>query len=582
MARKSKQEFNFEISLSVLNHLGRNLYRNFITVLGEAISNSWDADAKNVWIEIDRDSSTFSIKDDGIGMSASDFQSKFLKIGYTKRASGKMQTPRKRPFIGAKGIGKLALLSCADRISVFSRKNGQQYVGGTIDNSGLDDAIIKDIAPEQYPLEAPDFDLINDLSKKHAKGTIIVFEGTKEKIRNSVAHIRKMLALHFRFSLLDKEFSLYINGEKITIDDVQDLVTATEFIWKINKYSDDYINALKHLKHDKITLTTSLNIKGFIATVEKPRNLKISGTDERATIDLFVNGRLREKNILRHIPSQRIVESYLYGQIHFDEMDRKDVDPFTSSREGIVEGDENFKKLLDYLKEDALPKIFDQWDELRLNRGEEGDEENTRKTKVQRKARDLYSLTSSEYSPDEGASRKDIVDRWLSKLRDDAEFNIASYVHCFLSENLARKYIAEKKIDLKTGVKKEANDWRDAEEKRRKRANLSYAIRKNDADIDYLGMDALAVTVEGRKDNDVHSLTRDAIEYAPVRNVIGHTGLLTDTGKQLLSLKYENIRARIKTLAGGRKTAKKNAVRTATKKTPSKKSAKKKTTKKSR
>lgn len=38
--------YTFNISLSILNHLGRNLYRNFITVLGEAISNSWDADAK--------------------------------------------------------------------------------------------------------------------------------------------------------------------------------------------------------------------------------------------------------------------------------------------------------------------------------------------------------------------------------------------------------------------------------------------------------------------------------------------------------------------------------------------------------
>lgn len=31
-------KFNFNISLSVLNHLGRNLYRNFLTVLGEAVS----------------------------------------------------------------------------------------------------------------------------------------------------------------------------------------------------------------------------------------------------------------------------------------------------------------------------------------------------------------------------------------------------------------------------------------------------------------------------------------------------------------------------------------------------------------
>ena len=54
-------DFRFNISLQILNHLGRNLYRNFITVLGEAISNSWDADAPNVRVEIDREKNTMSI-----------------------------------------------------------------------------------------------------------------------------------------------------------------------------------------------------------------------------------------------------------------------------------------------------------------------------------------------------------------------------------------------------------------------------------------------------------------------------------------------------------------------------------------
>lgn len=69
MVEQAGRQFQFEISLSVLNHLGRNLYRNFVTVLGEAISNSWDADANNVWIYIDRENSAFVIKDDGKGMS---------------------------------------------------------------------------------------------------------------------------------------------------------------------------------------------------------------------------------------------------------------------------------------------------------------------------------------------------------------------------------------------------------------------------------------------------------------------------------------------------------------------------------
>ena len=84
----SDDKFNFVISLSVLNDLGRKLYRSFATVLGEAISNSWDADARNVWIYVDRTDNSFVIKDDGDGMTPDDFQNKFLKIGYSKRRDG--------------------------------------------------------------------------------------------------------------------------------------------------------------------------------------------------------------------------------------------------------------------------------------------------------------------------------------------------------------------------------------------------------------------------------------------------------------------------------------------------------------
>src|SRR5207253_4438042 len=98
-----KAPFTFEISLSVLNHLGRHLYRSFATVLGEAVSNAWDADARNVRIYVDRDKNEFWIKDDGSGMSADDFQEKFLKIGYSKRKVGNRSPRRKRPYIGRKG-----------------------------------------------------------------------------------------------------------------------------------------------------------------------------------------------------------------------------------------------------------------------------------------------------------------------------------------------------------------------------------------------------------------------------------------------------------------------------------------------
>jgi hypothetical protein len=358
-----------------------------------------------------------------------------------------------------------------------------------------------------------------------------------------------MIAMSFHFSLIDPNFSIFINGDEVTIDDLSDLVSSTEFVWLINGYNDDFVSAFDNLRHTKMRLTTALKIRGFIASVSKPRNLKITGTDDRATIDLFVNGRLREKNIIRHIPTQRIVESYLYGQIHFDIMDSRGRDPFTSSREGIVEDDKNFKALLKYLQKSALPIIFDKWDELRLARGKEGDEDNTsRKSKKERKARDLYSAAREDYEGREDET-PDEVESWLSELRDDAEFNLTSYVDCFLSENLVRKFIDEAGIVPKANVVKSADKWRKAESDKKGKANISFDIRKSDADITYLGMDDLAFTAEGKKESEKNqSLWRDAVAYAPVRNVVGHTGLLTNTAKTHLRTTHENIKARVKTL----------------------------------
>ena len=247
---QSREQFTFEISLSVLNHLGRNLYRSFMTVLGEAVSNSRDADAENVWIYINRDKNFLVIKDDGVGMNVDDFQYKFLKIGYSKRKDGETKSGKNRPFIGRKGIGKLALLSCADKITVISKTIGGDYVGGTIDNSGLDEAITEDLTPNEYPLGEWNLDTFIEYTVDHEKGTIVFFENIKDGIRNTLDYLKKSIALYFRFSLLDNSFNIFLGDEagkeeKITLDCLNDLARKTEFLWIINGLKDPYINKLQ-------------------------------------------------------------------------------------------------------------------------------------------------------------------------------------------------------------------------------------------------------------------------------------------------------------------------------------------------
>src|SRR6266478_6060796 len=329
---KNEKSFTFEISLSVLNHLGRSLYRSFATVLGEAISNSWDADAKNVQIYVNRNKNSFFIKDDGDGMNEDDFQNKFLKIGYSKRRDGTTSSAG-RPFIGRKGIGKLALLSCADKISVISKVKGRDYIGGTIDNSALDEAITRDLTPDQYRLSGWKASTFAEYTAGHPHGTIVHFEGVKDGIKGSFPFLVKIIALYFRFSLLDPSFNIYLDGKKITHKHLKPLADKTEFLWTIGDHKDAYVDGLrsrfsKNPEDHESRQVKIESIKGFIASVEKPRHLKIMTTEERVGIDLFVNGRLRERDILKHIPTERIAESYLYGQVHFDALD-DEVDRFT-------------------------------------------------------------------------------------------------------------------------------------------------------------------------------------------------------------------------------------------------------------
>lgn len=545
-----EKKLTFNISLSVLNHLGRNLYRNVITVLGEAISNSWDADASNVWITIDKEHNCMTIVDDGDGMNFDDFQNKFLKIGYSKRRNGRYRTPSGRPFIGRKGIGKLALLSCAKKIHVASKTKETDFVGGIIDNSSLDQAITDDLNSQEY--------ILGNLTSKVLlsaniieKGTYILFENVNEGITNTVDYIKKSVALYFRFSLLDKNFNIFVNNEKIDEKMLGKLAEGTQFLWKIDDIEDPFIKQLSLESKPKI-LKPKINIKGYIASVDKPSKLKIRGTQEKVSIDLFVNGRLREKDILRHIPTSRIVENYVYGQIHFDDLDSggtKDI--FTSSREGIISDDLCYRKFLGEI-ERLFKNIMDDWDELRRKNGDDGDPDNMKITRKARKAQELFNTTFKEmkenHKKDENHKKKksNYVDNWIKELSGEAEYNIPSYVECFIAENLLREYIKYNKMKLSQEAVSEAKKWKEKENKNKGIANISYEIRKSKDDIYYLDMKYLSNFIDKALDkNKDPALSRSSDIYKPVRDAVGHTSIITSTAKRQLSIELENIKARV-------------------------------------
>ncbi len=542
--------FTFNISLSVLNHLGRNLYRNFITVIGEAISNSWDADASNVWIEIHRDSRSMFVTDDGTGMTGEDFQNKFLKIGYSKRKEGQLNTSKGRAFIGRKGIGKLALLSCAQKVHIASKTIDTGIIGGQIDNSGLNKAIKDDVSANEYPLNTFNSITAAKLSPL-SSGTSLYFEGLNDGVINTIDYLRKIIALNFRFSLIDQSFSIFLNGQPVTVDALDDLANTTQFVWLLNQPNDEYLSskispAVNQNVKEYRSKTSTMRISGFVASTNKPSDLKIRGTNEKVTLDLFVNGRLREKDILKRIPTTRIVESYLYGQVHFNGLDY-DEDAFTSSREGVINDDPLYNKFLREF-EIIIRGIIGEWDELRRRIGDDGDADNTAVTPKRRKAQELFFATVKELLPEK---KNKTVDSWVTKLSNESQYNIPSYTECFIAENLLREFIRHKKISLSTEAQKKSNKWKTREQQFKATANIAYDVRQSIEDLQYLSMDDLSNLVD-KPENPAKELgiARDAKVYKPVRDAVAHTALITDNAKKQLSIVFENIKARLKQLLG--------------------------------
>lgn len=554
MNDEKDSQFTFNISLAVLNSLGRNLYRNFITILGEAISNSWDADADNVKIIINREKLEMLVIDDGDGMSVSDFSGKFLRIGYSKRTNGS-NSRKGRPYIGRKGIGKLALLSCANRVVIVTKKAGEPVTGGVIDNSELDEAIQDDRDHESYKLGAlssEDIKLLGGMEQ----GTIIKFVNLKGGIVNTLENIRKAIALYFRFSLVDESFKIYVDGNEINLDDIKDLTDRTQFLWPINKSQDSLIYTLSTLASRTESVRFNKNISGFIASVKKPKDLNILGTGEKVGVDLFVNGRLRERDILKHIQSARIPESYMYGQIHYNDLDGDEIDRFTSSREGIVSDDALFLELLEDIKP-VVKSIIDQWDKWRIEIKQDGDNDNPRFSQKERASKKLYNETVNEYKPDLPDNSEPIkrIKKWINELEEDATFNLQSYTECFILENLTRKLIRYQSITIDDNTdpdciaRKQIKRYREMEIKRKNKSNLSIDIRQDNDDLFYLDLERLTYLAYLSQNNYAEdSGICDEKAFMPIRNALMHTSRLTQDAKDRLSVIYTNIKSKIKNL----------------------------------
>lgn len=191
------KKFSIKYSHNVIDHLGLKLYQNKPTnVIAELVSNSWDANAENVWIDIETKTEMSErkiiISDDGYGMSEHDLLAKYLVIGKTKKIERDKDNEKKRRPMGRKGIGKLAPFGVAKKIIVFTVHNSlmncfeldyEKMIGTNTTDDGISTYHPKEIIRQvkltsdidQYFEEKSDAVKIkNFISKIKSSGTLVL------------------------------------------------------------------------------------------------------------------------------------------------------------------------------------------------------------------------------------------------------------------------------------------------------------------------------------------------------------------------------------------------------------------------
>lgn len=365
-------KYAMEMDLNILNHLGINLYSNISAVISEVIANSWDADAENVYIDFNGEKpDKITIFDDGDGMDLEDINKKFLHVGYQKRLHGNI-TAKKRKVMGRKGIGKLSLFSIANKISIYSKKNGE--INAFVINVEDLKMQISEKKSKYYPteVEIPDFKFRD---KQIDKGTMIIIEEFNRNFRkDTLTGLRTKIAR--RFNIFDPGFKVLVNDEEITLND-RNYFSKIKYIWYYGKESQKYAD----LCLNKISQFPRMNnwievdggryeFTGWIGTVEAAGDLSDgANSDNLNHIVITARGKVGQEDILSEFNEGGLYSKYIIGEIQADFFEDDDSDMATSNRQEYIKNDLRYIKLKSKIREE-LKEIEKKWTDLRNGEGE--------------------------------------------------------------------------------------------------------------------------------------------------------------------------------------------------------------------
>ena len=346
----SVSPFKMQFDIGTIKHLGVQMYSTLPPVIGELVSNAWDAEAPEVEIvvptQLITDSSELTVTDYGLGMSDVEIRNAYLVIGRDRRKEEKRDQTLKlnRPIIGRKGIGKFSAFGVANEIEIETVKDGQ--VSRFVMNY---DKLAESADRREITLPAlPPTGTV-------AKGTKVTLRQIR-KFRNRAINIQVMRrGLARRFSIIGDQygFEVVVNGQPITPQE-RDLKLLLEndaeghpYLWEYNKV--------------EILPNTGWTVSGWIGALARTARLS-EGIQQGITI--MARGKLvQDPFFFQATTGQQYALAYLVGELSAEFVDGVE-DGIGTTRNQLVWDTEANTALLEWGQKE-VNRITREWSSKR-------------------------------------------------------------------------------------------------------------------------------------------------------------------------------------------------------------------------
>lgn len=340
-------------SHNIIEHLGLKLYQNKPTnVLAELVSNSWDADAENVWIDLLTDGhgspNAIVVSDNGSGMGDADLSEKYLVVGQPKRDPKKPdeRTPGGRTPMGRKGIGKLAPFGVAKEIDLITvRDHLVTWLRFDYD-AMLQESANNREASAYPPIVFARSEPFNEVSRGHAgdqsgfvdqffariagkgRGTLVLARRLTVKRPITPDALRESLGRRFTVTLTRPDFVVEVNNVRVSEKDA-----FPEWELRIPASGETVVQVPTPAGDREVSFWI-----GFVKAA--------SWSHEQAGIGVYAHGKIaQDRPFFFGNKGNEIFSRYMYGVISADWIDELSHDAISTDRTSIDWEDENLAGL---------------------------------------------------------------------------------------------------------------------------------------------------------------------------------------------------------------------------------------------